>query len=120
MATASPDYSELDEPVSRRRSTFGVVRDVLLSMTRVVEDSTELIGASVHEELAQFRVDLAKHMLGVVAVVTGVALGTAGLASLVSELVGSWPLTLLLFGGVYLVGGVGLLWRDWREDRDSR
>jgi len=90
------------------RSTLSLLKNVILDLTQVVEDSTELIGASVREELAEFRVDMARHALSLVAVVVGAALATAGLAMLVSGWIGSWPITLLLFGGVYLAIAVFL------------
>lgn len=103
-----PDEGEsrlVSVPVERR-STFALVRSVVMSLTHVVEDSTELVGASVREELERFRLETARHALAIIAVVTGTSLVSAGLAMLVSELLGSWPLTLVLFGGLYL--GVAL------------
>jgi hypothetical protein len=90
------------------RSSLSLLRDVVLSLTRVVEDSTELIGASVHEELARFRTELARHALSVAAVMAGASLLTAGLAMLLSALLGSWPLTLVIFGAIYLGAGFAL------------
>jgi hypothetical protein len=98
----SPEDAEVHEG---RRSSLSLVRDVVISFTRVVEDSTELIGASVHEELARFRTELARHALALVAVIAGAFLLAAGLAMFVSELLESWPLTLVLFGAVSLAVG---------------
>lgn len=85
----------------RRRSSFSVIRDATLSLTHIVEDSTELIGASIHEELERFRVEMARHALSVIAVVIGGALLTAGLAIYLNQLLESWPLTLVIFGALY-------------------
>lgn len=97
-----PDESESRLVPVERRSTFALIRSVVMSMTHVVEDSTELVGASVREELERFRLEMARHALAIIAVVTGTSLVSAGLAMFLSELLGSWPLTLVLFGGVYL------------------
>lgn len=97
-----PDESESRLVPVERRSTFALIRSVVMSMTHVVEDSTELVGASVREELERFRLEMARHALAIIAVVTGTSLVSAGLAMFLSELLGSWPLTLVLFGSVYL------------------
>jgi Putative Actinobacterial Holin-X, holin superfamily III len=92
-------------PEERRRSTLGLVRDLLTSITRLAEDSADLIGASIREELLRFRVELARHALAVVAIVAGAVLLSAGLALFLRDLLGSWPWTLVLFGTLYLVVG---------------
>lgn len=126
MATATREDDAEPEPstpapaVARepRRSTLALVRDALLSLTHIVEDSTELVGATLRQELAQFRVELARHAIAVAAVVVGAALLTAGLAMLASQLTGSWPLTLVVFGALYL--GTGLAFqRAIGRDRES-
>ena len=123
MASVTHDDNALPDTVEsaegQRRSTLGLVRNVVLDLTRVVEDSTELIGASVHEELAQFREDMARHMLSLVAIVIGGALATAGLAMLVSQWLGSWPITLLIFGAIYFAFAIGLRMGRSREDDDG-
>lgn len=102
MSTLSQEGEEAHEG---RRSTLGLVRDVVISFTRVIEDSTELIGASLREELARFRAELARHALALAALLAGAFLLAAGLAMFVSELLDSWPLTLVLFGAVSLATG---------------
>lgn len=100
-------------PQERRRSSLALVRDAILSLTHIVEDSTELVGATIREEVEHFRVEMARHTLSLAAVVAGASLLTAGLAMFVSELIGSWPLTLVLFGVFYL--GVGLVLQRTRR-----
>ena len=74
-------YAASEEESSKERpSTLGLVRNVVLNLTQVVEDSMELVGASVREELAEFRVDMARQLMSLVAVVIGGSLATAGLA----------------------------------------
>lgn len=107
------------EPVEARRSTLALIRNVVLDLTQVVEDSTELIGASVREELAQFREDMARHMLALVAVIIGGCLFSAGLAMLVSQWIGSWPVTLLIFGAVYFTFAFGLWMGRSRVDEEE-
>ena len=102
---ASEEESSKDRP-----STLALLRNVVLDLTQVVEDSMELVGASVREELAEFRVDMARQLLSLVAVVIGGSLATAGLAMLVQRQIGSWPVTLLIFGAVYLSFAAGIHW----------
>jgi hypothetical protein len=96
-----------DAPEERRRSTLGLVRDLLTSMTRLLEDSADLIGASMREELVRFRVELARHALAIAAIIVGALVLSAGLAMFLNQLLGNWPLTLTLFGALYL--GIGFL-----------
>ncbi len=99
-----------EEPSKDRPSTLALFRNVVLDLTQVVEDSMELVGASVREELAEFRVDMARQLLSIVAVVIGGSLATAGLAMLVQQLIGNWPATLIIFGVVYLAFAAGIHW----------
>ncbi len=102
---ASEEESSKDRPL-----TLALLRNVVLDLTQVVEDSMELVGASVREELAEFRVDMARQLLFLVAVIIGGSLATAGLAMLVQRQIGSWPVTLLIFGAVYLSFAAGIHW----------
>jgi len=108
-----------DTPSEGRRSTLGLIRNVVVDLTQVVEDSTELIGASVREELAQFREDMARDALSLVAIIIGGSLATAGLAMLTSEWIGNWPVTLLIFGAIYVAFAFGLQMGRSREDDEG-
>jgi hypothetical protein len=103
-----------------RRSAFAILRDLLGTLTRVVEDSTELFGATLREELERFRSQTARLALSGIAAAAGVCLLTGGLAIFLSELVGSWALTLLILGAAYL--GLALLLQVGasRQEGDSR
>jgi hypothetical protein len=92
----------LPEEAAPARTTLGVARDVVLSVTHMVEDSAELVSATVREELDRFRAEMARGAMSAVAVVVGGSLLTAGLAMYLRELVGSWALTLCLFGAFYI------------------
>jgi hypothetical protein len=95
------------------RTTLGVARDVVLSLTNMVEDSAELVSATVREELYRFRVDLARGAMSGLAVLVGGSLLTAGILIYLREILGSWPLALVLAGAFYL--GVAALIRKTRE-----
>jgi hypothetical protein len=94
-----PDVRDEEAPA---RTTLGVARDVVLSVTHMVEDSAELVSATVREELDRFRAEMARGAISAVAIVVGGSLLTAGLAMYLRELVGSWALTLCLFGAFYI------------------
>ncbi len=94
--------SGIPEEEAPARTTLGVARDVVLSLTQMVEDSAELVAATVREELQRFRLEMARGAMSAVAVVVGGSLLTAGLSIYLRELLGSWPLTLCLFGALYL------------------
>lgn len=101
-----------------RRTSLSVLRDATLSLTHIVEDSTELLGATIREELARFRMETALHALSGVAVVIGGGLLTAGLAMYLNLVLESWPLTLVIFGALYL-GAAFLLLRTGTDDSAS-
>ena len=109
---------DLEESGAARRSTFTVLRDVVFRLTQVVEESTELIGASVHEELRDFREDLLRQILALVALIVGASFLTGGLAMLIQQWIQSWPVTLLLFGAFY-VGIAVALWLRPARDGDT-
>ena len=94
-----PDIRDDEAPA---RTTLGVARDVVLSVTHMVEDSAELVSATVREELDRFRVEMARGAMSAVAIVVGGSLLTAGLAMYLRQVVGSWALTLCLFGAFYI------------------
>ncbi len=100
--------SGIPEEEAPVRTTLGVARDVVLSLTQMVEDSAELVSATVREELSRFRVEMARGALSGVAVVVGGALLTAGILIYVREILGSWALSLVL-AGVFYLGVAGLL-----------
>ncbi len=106
-------------PSKDRPSTLALLRNVVLGLTHVVEDSMELVGASVREELAEFRVDMARQLMSLIAVVIGGSLATAGLAMLVQQQIGSWPVTLLIFGVVYLSFAAGISWGRSKSERND-
>lgn len=109
MSGDIPDISEEQAPA---RTTLGLARDVVLSVTHMVEDSAELVSATMREELTRFRVEMARGAMAAVAVVVGGSLLTAGLAMYVRDLLESWPLTLCLFGAFFIVVAVVLQMRS--------
>lgn len=124
MTTAPNDedvFAESGEtPPRERRSSFTLLRNVVIDLTQVVEDSTELIGASVREELAEFREDMARQALSIVAIIIGGLLLAAGLAMLVSAWLGSWSATLLIFGAIFVLIAVLLQSANRRDAEDTR
>ena len=89
------------EEESSARSTLGVARDVILSLTQIVADSAELVSATMREEVHRFRVMMLRGVLAAVAAVAGAALLAAAAAMSLREWL-DWPLTLLLLGAVCL------------------
>jgi hypothetical protein len=98
---------EADGPVESleevpARTTRGVARDAVLSITQIVEDSAELVSATLREELERFRREAAKGAISAAAALAGGSLLTAGLSMYLARILESWPLTLCLFGVLYL------------------
>jgi len=100
-------------------STFELARRVLVAMVQAIEDGADLLGASVREELGQFKEDLLRGLAGVLLVAIGAGLVTAGLALLLHGWFGSWSPVLLVLGGIYLAVG-GWLWTPQRASGGDR
>jgi hypothetical protein len=109
-----------DLPEGSRRSALGIVRDLLGTLTQVVEDSTDLFGATMREELERFRSQTARLAVSGVAAAIGVCLLTAGLAIFLSDLIGSWSLTLVILGAAYLGLALFLQLGASKKEGDSR
>lgn len=106
---SDPKQGQVREPEeSLTPSAFELVRRILVGMVQAIEDGADLLGASVREELGRFRTDLFRGVLAVSLLAAGGGLLTAGLAMLLNAWLGSWPLVLLLLGGVYLAAGAWL------------
>ena len=95
-------------PEPAARSTIGILRDVVVSLTQIAENSAELLSATVREELGRFRTDIARHAVAALAFLVGGSLLAIGLAMYLRELIGSWRLTLCLLGAVILVAAIVL------------
>jgi hypothetical protein len=109
-----------DIPDGGRRSALGIVRDLIGTLTRVAEDSTELFGATLREELERFRSQTARFAISGVAAAMGVCLLTAGVAIFLSDLIGSWSLTLVILGAAYLGLALFLQLGAGEKEGDSR
>lgn len=97
---------EEDDPRSHgRRSSVELIRDVVLSLIRVVEDSTELLTVSLSEELTRFREETERRFLAHLLVLLGTALVDTALAIILAQRLESWPTALLVLGGLHLVAG---------------
>ncbi len=100
-------------------STIELLRRILVGLLRAIEEGAELISASLREDLVRFRVQLERRVLGFFLVLAGAGLATAGIVLFLQELIESWPLVLLLSGGVYLAGGMWFLFFRHRPGGDN-
>lgn len=119
MATLSgrDESSELDADVESR-SAMTLLRSVVLDLTHIVEDSTDLVSASLREEMERFRIDVTRQLFLVAAALTGAFLATAGIAMFVARWLESWPITLVIFGALYLgAAALIVMTRDQGERR---
>lgn len=90
-------------------STIDLLRRVLIDGTLAIEQAFDLTGATLREELQDFRTGLMRRLAGIGVLLMAGGLLTAAFSMLLRQLLGSWPLALLGIGGVYLVGGMILL-----------
>ncbi len=98
---------------------FELARRVILGMIQAIGDGAELVGASLREELTSFRLELEHRIVIVLLVATGVLGVSVGIMLFLKELIGNWPLTLLLVGGAHVAAGVWLS-IYWRRARDAK
>ena len=89
-----------------RLSTLDLIRQVVRSLIQTVEDGAELVSTSIREELTSFRDETERRLLGFVLLCVGAGFTTAGLVGFLNQLLDNWPLTLVVFGAAYLVGGL--------------
>jgi hypothetical protein len=99
--------------------SFELARRVILGMIQAIGDGAELVGATVSEELTSFRLELEHRTVIVLLVSTGVLGISVGIMLFLKELIGNWPLTLLLVGGAHVAAGVWLS-IYWRRARDAK
>lgn len=95
-------------------STFELFGRVVTGVVGAFEDVAELLGATIREELARFRRELARHALGIALLIPGVGLVTAAVVLLLQKWLDQWAASLLIVGAFYLLGAVVLM----REPKD--
>jgi hypothetical protein len=121
---AGPDADGLDAGESSEAEgpspvpSLEVIRRIILGMIQAIGDGADLVGASIREELERFRCDLEHRLIVVLLVSAGVLSISVGIVLLLKELIGNWPVTLLLVGGSHVIAGVWLS-RYWRRSGDT-
>lgn len=96
-----------------------LLRRVILGMIQAIGDGAELVGTSTREELSRFRIELEHRVVIVLLLSSGVLGVSVGIMLFLKQLIGSWPLTLLLIGGSYVAAGVWLS-LYWRRAGDAK
>jgi hypothetical protein len=106
-----PPSSEKEEAAGEEReaSSFELISRILTGFVGAIEDGTELLQATLREELARFREELERRLAGVLLLVASAGLITAGIALLLHRLVSDWAVVLLILGAIHLAGGLWLV-----------
>jgi hypothetical protein len=105
---ASGEVSTQEEE-PERVSAFELVRRIIVGLVQAVENGAELVSTSLREELAGFRTDIERRLVGILLLVVGGGLATGGVALLLHQWIGSWPPVLLLLAVVFVGPGIWLL-----------
>lgn len=112
QATAAPAYPATEDPKLETSRLANVQRSIL-ALTEIVEDSVDLLGATLREEAERIPGRLIRPAVGIVSALAGVSFLTAAAALYFRDLFGGWPLSLLALGAFYVLLGV-LVWKTGR------
>jgi len=109
-----PALGSEDARDSASVSSLELFRRIILGIVQAVGEGAELVSASVEEELARFLIQMERKLLLLMVFLVGTGLITAGGALLLQQLIGNWPIVLLLLGIFYMALGL-LLFFQWRR-----
>lgn len=113
QVTPAPAYPTAEVP-KREISRLASVQRAILALTEIVEDSVDLLGATLREESAKIPGRLIRPVAGILTASIGASFLTAAAVLYLRDLFGGWPLSFLALGSFYLLLGV-LVWKTGRS-----
>jgi hypothetical protein len=110
-------------PVHREESAEEVsrlagARRAILGLTEILEDSVDLLGATLREEIERVPSQWVAPAVCLFSVLAGASFLTAAAALFLRELLGAWSLSFLLLGLFYAAVGI-LVWKNARSKARS-
>ncbi len=115
QATAAPAYPANEDPkldVSRLASA----QRAIVGLTEILENSVDLLGATLREEAARIPGRLIRPAAGILTTAVGASFLTAAAALYFRDLFGGWPLSFLALGAFYVLLGV-VAWKTGRSSQ---
>lgn len=95
-------------------SRLAGARRVILGFTEILEDSVDLLGATMREEIARAPSQLVGPLVGLASAMAGAVFLTAAAALFLRDMLGTWSLSFLALGIFY--AGVGIaVWKSARS-----
>jgi hypothetical protein len=106
-------------PLQREESAEDVsrlagARRAILGLTEILEDSVDLLGATLREEIERVPSQWVAPAVGLFSVLTGASFLTAAAALFLRELLGGWAVSFLVLGLFYAAVGF-VVWKSARN-----
>jgi len=112
QSATSPDYPANEGP-ALDRSRLASAQRAVVELTEILEDSVDLLGATLREEAARVPVVLLRAAAVIFASSVGALFLTAAAALYLRDVFGGWAFESSGAGGVYVLSGV-VLWKSGR------
>jgi len=112
QVAAAPAYPANEDP-KLDGSRLASAQRAVVGLTEILEDSVDLLGATLREEAERIPGRLIRPAVGIVSALAGVSFLTAAAALYCRDLFGGWPLSFLALGAFYVLLGVLV----WKTDR---
>jgi Putative Actinobacterial Holin-X, holin superfamily III len=115
----TPQETRQVPPVSREETVEDVsrlagARRAILGLTEILEDSVDLLGATIREEVARAPSLWVAPAVGLFSALAGAGFLTAAAAFFLRDLFGEWSLSFLALGAFYVVVGI-VVWKSARR-----
>ena len=112
QAAAAPVY-RANEDSRPDASRLASAQRAVVGLTEILEDSVDLLGATLREEGTRLPGLLIRPAAGIVSAAVGAGFLTASAALLFRDLFGGWPWSFLTIGAFYVLLGV-VVWKSGR------
>ena len=113
QSAASPVYPANEDPTFDG-SRLASAQRAVVGFTEILEDSIDLLGATLREETARIPAVLLRPAAGLFAAAVGALFLTAAAALYFRDLFGGWAPSFLALGAFYVLSGV-VLWKSGRD-----
>jgi hypothetical protein len=101
----APAYAE-NQDRNHDPSRVASAQRAIVALTEILENSVDLLGATLREEAARIPGRLMHPAAGFLSAAVGASFLTAAAALYLRELFGGWPLSFLALGALYLLAAV--------------